>query len=80
MAVRWVMDQPGVAGVIVGARHARHLPQTVAATTLVMDEEDRHRIARAQGAMGPSGDVYDLERVPGGRHAAIMRYHLHRTG
>jgi aryl-alcohol dehydrogenase-like predicted oxidoreductase len=80
VAVRWVMDQPGVAGVIVGARHARHLPQTVAATTLVLDEEDRGRIARAQGAMGPAGDVYDLERVPGGRHAAIMRYNLHRTG
>ena len=25
VAIRWVLDQPGVAGVIVGARHARHL-------------------------------------------------------
>jgi aryl-alcohol dehydrogenase-like predicted oxidoreductase len=81
VAVRWVMDQPGVAGVIVGVRHARHLRETVAATTLALDEEDRGRIARVQeAAPGPAGEVYDLERTPGGRHAAIMRYNLHRTG
>ena len=28
VAIRWVLDQPGVSGVIVGARHARHLDQT----------------------------------------------------
>ena len=30
VAIRWVLDQPGVSGVIVGARHARHLDQTIA--------------------------------------------------
>jgi aryl-alcohol dehydrogenase-like predicted oxidoreductase len=81
VAVRWVLDQPAVAGVIVGARHARHLPGTVAATTLGLDDEDRAHIARVQGgAPGPAGDVYELERVPGGRHATIMRYNLNKTG
>lgn len=81
VAIRWVLDQPGVTGVIVGARHARHLPETVAAASLALDEKDRTRIARAQeSATGPAGDVYDLERIPGGRHAAIMRYNLHKSG
>jgi aryl-alcohol dehydrogenase-like predicted oxidoreductase len=77
IAVRWTLDQPGVAGVIVGARHAGHLARTVAATQVTLDDGDREAIARVQAASpGPSGDVYDLERVAGGRHAGIMRYNL----
>jgi aryl-alcohol dehydrogenase-like predicted oxidoreductase len=77
VAIRWVLDQPGVSGVIVGARHARHLDQAKQACLLALDDEDRAAIARVQSASsGPSGDVYDLERVKGGPHASIMRYTL----
>ena len=77
VALRWVLDQPGVSGVIVGARHAAHLEQTVAACGVTLDEADRAAIARVQAASsGPGGDVYELERVKGGRHASIMRYTL----
>jgi len=31
VALRWVLDQPGVSGVIVGARHARYLDQAIQA-------------------------------------------------
>ena len=79
VALRSVLDRPAVAGVIVGARHAGHLADTVAAMSLRLDEEDRAIVdgvlARARG---PLGDVYDLERVKGGRHAAIMKYNLNR--
>jgi len=79
VAIRWVLDQPGVSGVIVGARHARHLDATRQACELALDEEDRAAVARVQSASsGPGGDVYDLERVKGGRHASIMRYTLAR--
>ena len=79
VALRWVLDQPGVAGVMVGARHAGHLDQITKATTLVLDAADRDLIAEWQrGAPGPAGDVYELERIKGGRHASIMRYSLHR--
>ena len=79
VAIRWVLDQPGVAGVIVGARHARHLDQLLAADSLTLDEADRASIQalQAHGA-GPAGDVYALERMKGGRHASIMRYTLNR--
>jgi hypothetical protein len=77
VAIRWVLDQPGVSGVIVGARHARHLEQARHACALAVDDEDRAAIARVQSASsGPAGDIYDLERVKGGPHAAIMRYTL----
>jgi len=79
VALRWVLDQPGVAGVIVGARHARHLAETIQAWTVALDADDHARIARVQSAApGPVGDVYDLERIKGGPHAAIMRYTLNR--
>jgi aryl-alcohol dehydrogenase-like predicted oxidoreductase len=79
VAIRWVLDQPGVAGVIVGARHRSHLAPSCAALELSLDAADLARLAAIQAsARGPSGDVYALERVRGGRHASIMRYDLQR--
>ena len=79
VALGWVLDQPGVSGAIVGARHARHLEQTIQAFALALEDGDRAAIARVQSAStGPQGDVYDLERVKGGSHASIMRYSLGR--
>ena len=79
VALRWVLDQPGVSGVIVGARHARHLDQAIQACALALDDDDRAAIARVQStSSGPSGDIYDLERVKGGPHASIMKYTLGR--
>ena len=79
VAIRWVLDRPGVAGVIVGARHAHHLDETLAACPLALDDDDRRRIDDVlASASGPSGDVYGIERVKGGRHAAIMRDNLQR--
>jgi aryl-alcohol dehydrogenase-like predicted oxidoreductase len=77
VALAWTLERPGVAAVIVGARSARRLPETLAALALRLDAEDRERIeAVARGAAGPRGDCYALERVKGGRHAAVMRYDL----
>jgi aryl-alcohol dehydrogenase-like predicted oxidoreductase len=80
VALRWVLDQPGVSGVIVGARHARHLEQIVQACALTLDDGDLAAVARVHaGSSGPAGDIYDLERVKGGPHASIMRYALGRN-
>ena len=79
VAIRWVLDQPGVSGVIVGARNVRHLDETISACALALDADDHAEIARAQAAScGPSGEVYGLERVKGGLHASVMRYTLNR--
>lgn len=77
VAIRWVLDQPGVAGIIVGARHAKHLSSIESALALSLTSDDRDAIAAIHAeASGPRGDVYALERVKGGAHASIMRYTL----
>lgn len=77
VASRWVLDQPQVAGVIVGARYARHLPQTLAVFSFALDAEDRARISAViDRASGPKGPVFGLESDPEGRHGRIMKYNL----
>ena len=79
VAIRWVLDQPGVAAAIVGARHARHLDRIVRALAIPLTDADREAIALAQAdSPGPAGDIYELERARGGRHASVMRYTLNR--
>jgi hypothetical protein len=63
----------------VGARHARHLPDTLRLFSFVLDQGDLDAIDRiTKQAQGPAGDVYSLERVKGGKHAVIMKYNLNR--
>ena len=77
VALRWVLDQPSVAAVIVGARHAGYVNDLLRVAPLILSEDDLAQIARAQaGGLGPSGEVYALERIPGGAHGSIMRYTL----
>jgi aryl-alcohol dehydrogenase-like predicted oxidoreductase len=77
VAMRFVLDRPGVASVIVGARNAAHLEANRAALRLRLEEEDRQLIeAVADRRRGPRGDTYALEREKGGRHARIMKYDL----
>lgn len=80
VATRWVLDQPGVAAAIVGARYADHLQQTLAVFRLRLDDEDRARLAPILAAHpGPEGDTYTLERDKSGRHGRIMKYNLNKT-
>ena len=77
VATRWVLDQPQVAAAIVGARYARHLPQTLEVFGFSLDAGDRAAIsAILRDAPGPQGPVFGLERDRGGRHGRIMKYNL----
>mgnify|MGYP002778265780 CR=1 FL=1 len=75
VAARWVLDQPGVAAVIIGARHAGHLADTLAIAALRLTQADHAAIA-AVLPPGPQGDVYALERDRDGPHGRIMKYNL----
>ncbi len=80
VATRWVLDQPGVAAAIVGARYADHLAQTLAVFSLKLDDDDRARLAPLLATHpGPEGDTYTLERDKGGRHGRIMKYNLNKS-
>jgi len=77
VAIRWTLDRPAVAAAIVGARHAGHLGDTLAALSLRLTDDDRAAIAALLSrAPGPRGDVYALERDREGPHGRIMRYDL----
>lgn len=77
VASRYVLDQPLVAGVIVGARHAGHLADTVHLGELRMSPDDHRDIgAILAQRKGPAGDVYALERDRNGPHGRIMKYNL----
>jgi aryl-alcohol dehydrogenase-like predicted oxidoreductase len=79
VAIRWVLDRPGVKAVIVGARSAKHLDSTLAALSLKLTTEDLYEIRQIlDRSAGPTGDVYELERDREGRHGRIMRYNLSR--
>jgi len=80
VAIRWVLDQKQVAGVILGARTSSHLSENLKAFGVTLDEEDRARIqvilARRNG---PPGDVFDVERIKEGPHGRIMKYNLNKV-
>jgi aryl-alcohol dehydrogenase-like predicted oxidoreductase len=77
IASAWVLEQPQVAAVIVGARNQSHALANAKIMDVAFDAEDRARIAAviAQSS-GPLGDVYALERDRHGRHGSIMHYNL----
>jgi aryl-alcohol dehydrogenase-like predicted oxidoreductase len=80
VATRWVLQRPGVAAVIVGARYARHLPDTLSVFGFALDPDDEALLASILAAHpGPEGDTYALERDKGGRHGRIMKYNLNKS-
>ena len=80
VATRWVLDRPGVAAAIVGARYADHLADTLAVFTLKLDAQDHALLAPILAAHpGPEGDTYTAERDKNGRHGRIMKYNLNKT-
>ena len=79
IATRWVLDQPHVAGAIVGARYAEHLAENLAVFRVALDAADRAAIGDLLARHpGPQGDFYALERDRTGRHGRIMKYELNR--
>ncbi len=80
VAARWVLDQPQVGAVIIGARDRKRLPRTLAISAIQLTDADRKEIAAVLARRaGPTGEVYALERDRTGRHGAIMKYDLNRA-
>lgn len=79
VATRWVLDRPGVAAVIVGARYAQHLEGAIGMFAFALDDDDRELIAAVLvERTGPTGDTFELERDRDGRHGRIMKYNLNK--
>ena len=77
VASAWVLRQPRVAAVIVGARNQRHALANAAIMNVALTDADLAAIqAVVDRSGGPEGDVYTLERDRTGRHGSIMHYNL----
>ena len=80
IAGRFVLDRPGVAAIIVGARDRSHASANAGVCDVALTSQDRAQIASVvDRAAGPAGDVYALERDRTGRHGAIMKYNLNKA-
>ena len=63
VAMRWVLQQPGVAALVVGARNAQHLADYRRLFSFSLDDVDMLDLEAAyEGAQQPVGDVYAWER------------------
>ncbi len=71
VAIRYVLDKPGVSVAIVGARSADRLPALLDGFRITLAAPERAAID-ALAAPGPQGDCYELERDEAGPHSAIM--------
>ncbi|VVD59309.1 aldo/keto reductase [Pandoraea anhela] len=80
IAMRWVLAQPQVAGVIVGVRRGDHLADHLRVLDAPLDADDLAALERVLSERLPmSGDVYTAERDLNGKHGRIMKYDLNRT-
>ncbi len=72
-----VLMRPGVAAVIVGATSRAHLAANMGVAATRLTPADHAEIAAITSRrLGPTGEVYELERDRGGPHGSIMKYNL----
>lgn len=77
VAARWVLDQTGVAAVILGVGRRARVDERLALGRLQLDRQDRQHIAAALGQLrAVPGDMYALEREPEGVHGRIIKTDL----
>ena len=79
VATRYILQKHMVAGVIVGARNLDHLTSLKKLFGFSLDSVDLDTISKiVDGAKGPGGPVFGLERKKNGKHGKIMRYNLNK--
>jgi len=77
VASRFVLDQPQVASVIIGARDTSHLEDNLRVLDFELDDEDTARIReKAAELEDVPGGIYSVERDETSEHARIMKYNL----
>ena len=80
IAARWVLDQPGVAAIILGTGSQSRVAEKLKLDELRLDDEDLQTIAAQIARQNiPMGDMYDLERDADGPHTKILRMNLNEA-
>ena len=77
VALRWVLGQPAVRAIILGAGSRSRALRNLELARLELDAEDLQAIGRQLDRQKiPAGDMYDLERDETGVHAGIIKTEL----
>jgi len=80
IAMRWVLQQPQVAAIIVGVRRGDHLPDHLRVMQATLDPADLATLdAVLAQRRSLDGDVYSSERDLEGRHGRVMKYDLNEA-
>ncbi len=80
VAVRYILDQPGVGAVMVGCRSSRHVEDNARLFEFDLTEEELGRIrAFIERYPTPEGEPFALERTPGSRYRNIMKMNLNKV-
>lgn len=77
VASRFVLEQPQVCSVIIGARDTKHLEDNLRVLDFGLDDEDTALIReKASELEDVPGGIYSVERDQTSEHARIMKYNL----
>jgi aryl-alcohol dehydrogenase-like predicted oxidoreductase len=80
VSLRWVLDRPEVACLLLGITDLDRMRNAAGALRLALSPEDVGLLdAWAREGPLPEGDVFEFERRSGGPHAEIMRYDLNEA-
>lgn len=80
VAIRFILQKPMVAGVIIGARNSKHLQRLVNLNDFQLEKRDIKQITDVLSqAKGSGGPIYGFERNREGAHGRIMKYNLNRV-
>ena len=77
IASRWVLDQPGVAAIILGIGSRSRAAENQAIAGIHLDAEDRQRLSQHLATQQSlDGDPFDLERDSSSEHFKFMKTDL----
>ena len=80
VAVKYILDQPGVGAVMVGCRNSRHVEDNVKISALNLTREETRRLCSfIEQYPTPEGEPFGLERTPGSRYRNIMKMNLNKA-
>ena len=80
VAVKYILDQPGVGAVMVGCRNSRHVEDNVKISALNLTREESRRLCSfIDQYTTPEGEPFGLERTPGSRYRNIMKMNLNKA-